>query len=271
MSFVRSTWHFPGAIEVIEYYTATHRPPGEKRAARCKPTPEQVAMANLRHREDMCRRKLRANFKGDDLYLTLTFRKDGRPADMEEAKAAFRKWTARLRRIYKNAGAELKWIRNIELGTRGAWHIHVVINRIDNAELAAAKAWEHGHVNIRHCYEEGEFRKLAAYLTKCPQTDNSLKESHYWTSRGLPVPDPDVKVIRYRAFAKPRPPKGWILEEGSFWEGVNEVTGLPCRKYAFLRIGGRKPARKKKPQRKKAAKGKKGRINELRGNAGADP
>ena len=257
MSFVRSTWHFPGAIEVVEYYTARYRPPGEKRSARTQPTPEQMVQANLRHREDMCRRKLRANFKADDLYITLTFRKDMRPKDMEEAKDIFRKWTAKLRRQWKKAEADLKWIRNIEVGTRGAWHIHVVINRIPEAELLAAKAWIHGYANIRHCYQEGEFRRLAAYLTKCPQTDASLKESHYWTSRGLPVPPPKTKVISYKQFTKPKPPKGWILEQDSFWEGMSEVTGMPCRKYAFLRIGGRPPEKKAKGRGSPGKKGKK--------------
>ena len=259
MSFIRSAWHFPGAIEVVEYYTARHKPPGEKRQARCRPTPEQMEKANLRHREDLCRRKLRANFGEDDLYITLTYKRDQRPKDMDEAKAYFRKWIGKLRRHWKKAGADLKWIRNIEVGVRGAWHIHVVINRIPDAELLAAKAWPYGFAKIMHCYEEGEFRKLAAYLTKCPQTDPGLKESHYWTSRGLPVPPPKTKVIQYKQFAKPRPPKGWVLEADSYWEGINEVTGLPCRKYAFLRLGGRKPAKKPKKAKGRGSPGKRGK------------
>ncbi|MBR3187272.1 MAG: hypothetical protein IKF59_04445 [Lachnospiraceae bacterium] len=256
MAFVRRTYRLPGAEEVVEYYTGRYGPPGQARVKKQRPTPEQMARQNQRHREDTCRRKMRCHFREGDYYVTFTYRVEERPADMDQAKKHWAAAVRKLRDAYRKKGYKLKWIRNIEVGTRGGWHIHAVINRIPDGDLLLTGSWPHGIVKIIHCYGAGGFRKLAAYLTKTPMTDKRLKESHYWTSRDLPVPEPEVKVIRYKEFRKPCPPKGWVLEKESFCEGVSEVTGYAYRRYCFIREGGRKPEEDAQLDRSRMAGGK---------------
>lgn len=253
MAFVRRSYRLPGVTEVVEYYTGRYGPPGQPRAPKANPTPEQMARQNQRHREDTCRRKLRCHFRRDDYYVTFTYRKADRPADMEQAKGHWAAAVRKLRAAYAKRGFRLKWIRNIEVGSKGAWHIHAVVNRIPDGDLLLRDCWPHGMVHFVHCYDAGGFRNLAAYITKTPQTDHRLRESHYWTSRGLPVPEPEEKVIRYREFVTPRPPKGWVLEEGSFHEGISEVTGYAYRRYCFVRVGGRSPEEEERLERSRKA------------------
>jgi hypothetical protein len=238
MAYKQKKYSFPNCIEIEQYHTALYRAPGMKRLKKSKATPEQMAKANQRNKQKLCRRKLRAHFRKNDCYITLTYEKDKRPADMEQAKEDFRNFIEKVRKQYKKKGAALKWIRNIEVGSRGAWHVHMVINRIDGTEVIINEAWENGKVVSQLLYEDGEFRDLAAYMTKGPTTDPRLKETSYSTSRNLPLPEPEVKIYRRWKTWKTdiKIPDGYYLDPDSFHEGENPVTGYPYRTYTLVRI-----------------------------------
>lgn len=236
MAYLRKTYRFANAIEVEEYHSARYGAPGQGRMPKQKPTPEQIQKKNQKKKEDTCRRKLRSHFSEHDMYVTLTYKKEERPPDMEAAKQDFGRLIRKLRKEYRDLGHDLKWIRNIEVGTRGAWHIHMVLNRIRDADIILQRLWTHGAVHIQLMNTDGEFRKLARYLTKTPATDPRLKEANYSTSRNLPVPDPEKKILAGKTWTqKPHIPEGWYLDKESFWEGVNPVTGFPSRHYSLLR------------------------------------
>lgn len=235
MPYKKKTYRFRNAIEIEMYHDGRYGAPGQGRQKRQKPTPEQVEKKNQRNKENKCRRKLREHFRENDYYVTLTYAKDARPPDMKTAKEDFRKAIRQIRRQY--TGKELKWIRNIEVGSHGAWHVHLVINRIPDLDVILQEAWKHGRIHYQLLHERGEFRELAAYMTKTPRTDSRLKEANYSTSRNLPVPDPEVKIIGSRTWKKkPAIPDGWYLDKDSFWEGINPVTGYPGRSYTLLRL-----------------------------------
>lgn len=180
---------------------------------------------------------MREHFRANDYYVTLTYARENRPAGMEEAKKDFAKVIKKLRREYVAVGKPLKWIRNIEVGTKGAWHVHLVINRIPDLDIILQDVWPHGRVHYQLLHERGGFRKLAEYITKTPKTDPHLKETSYSTSRNLPIPEPEVKIIGSKTWRKkPVIPKGWYLDRESFWEGVNPVTGYLSRSYTLLRL-----------------------------------
>ena len=176
-------------------------------------------------------------FGENDYYVTQTYAKENRPADMEQAKKDFEKFIDKLRREYKKRGYELRWIRNIECGTKGAWHIHAVFNRIPETDILIAKLWKHGRAHTIMMYEEGQFKELAAYLTKTPKTDSRLKEASYSTSRNMPLPEPEVKIYRrFRTWKEePREVEGFYLDRDSLHEGENPVTGYRYRVYTLLR------------------------------------
>ncbi len=235
MEYKKMTWFFRGAIEVEEYATGKFGAPGEKRKKREKPTPELMEKRNQHRKEKLARRRLRKYFRKNDYLVDLTYRRDARPGNIKQAKEQFRIFLRQVRREYRKRGQELRWLRNIEVGTKGAWHIHLCINRIPETDLILADAWKHGKVYFQLMYERGEFRELAAYITKTPKTDPRLKESSYSASRNMPLPPPDEKTYRrWKPWEKVKIPDGYYVDMDSFKEGTNPFTGRKYRIYTLL-------------------------------------
>lgn len=255
MSYTRSTMRFKNVWEVSEYHTARYGAPGQLRQEKKKPTPEIMEKRNQYNRERLARWRLRMYFGPNDYFVTLTFRAKERPPDMTAAKKIFRDFCLKVGKQYKKRGYEIRWIRNIEVGTRNAWHIHLVVNRVPDTDIIIREAWPYGKVINQLLYERGEFRELAAYITKTPKTDSSLRETNYSTSRNMPLPEPEKKVYKHwktwREFKKPedrdavdadyhvRIPKGFYLDKESYHEGINPFTGYKYRTYTLIRINRR--------------------------------
>lgn len=182
MAWTSKRYRFLNAIEVEEFHSAKYGAPGKERQKRKKLTPKQVEKQNQKNKEKLARRKLREHFNVNDYFTDLTYRKDARPPDMETAKDQFTKFLRGVQKEYRKRGEELKWMRNIEVGTKGAWHIHIIINRIPDTDIILAANWPHGKVYNELMYEKGEFRELAEYITKTPKTDPKLRESSYSAS-----------------------------------------------------------------------------------------
>ncbi len=237
MAYQRKVYEFPNAVEVEEYHSARFGAPGQERAEKAKPTPEQMEKVNQWKREKTCRHKLRTYFHEHDYFATLTYEKDKRPETMEQACRHFRAFISRVKRRFKKVGQELRWIRNIEVGTKNGWHIHMAINRIPGIDLILTECWQYGYVDIKLLRRFREFAKVAAYLTKTPKTDNRLREANYSSSRNMPVPEPKKKTYRHwRTWKEPRVKEGWYLDKESLVEGINPVTGYPFRHYTLLRM-----------------------------------
>ena len=237
MSYRENQYKFKNAIEVEQYHTARYGAPGQERQKKVKPTSEQMEKRNQYNKEKLARRKMRAHMDVNDYFTTLTFRKDVRPPDMVAAKVCFREFYQTVGKEYRKRGYELKWLRNIEVGTKGAWHIHVVLNRIPDTDLILRNAWKYGKVVSQLLNEKGEFARLAAYITKTEKTDPRLKETSYSTSRNLPVPKPVQKDREHwKTWKDIRIPKGFYLDQDSVREGVNPHTGYEYRCYTLLRV-----------------------------------
>lgn len=113
--------------EVKEYHDGRYGAKGLPREKKRKPTQEQMAIVNAMNKAETARHRLLEYFGKKDYFLTLTYRVDARPPDMDQAKKDFSKLMDKLRRRYKKEEIELRWIRNIERGTKGAWHVHLII------------------------------------------------------------------------------------------------------------------------------------------------
>lgn len=243
MGTIRKMYKFKNFIEVEEYHDGRYGAPGEKREKKKKPTSEQMEKVNQMNREKNTRRRLREYFREHDYFTTLTYRREERPPDMKKAKKDFKKFIRKIKEGYRKAGYELFWIRNIENGTKGAWHVHLVINRIEGTDILLSKAWPYGKVISQLMYEKGGFADLAAYMTKTEKTGNSeeqekggkrIKEASYSASRNMPIPKPKTKKLR-RWPKEPYEKKGWILEKETCYEGLNPVTGYPYRHYTLVK------------------------------------
>ena len=242
----RVTYEFDNVIEREEYLDGRYGAPGEKRAEKKKPTPEQVAQVNQWNKERKARHRLLKYFKKNDYFITLTYPKEARPPNMEEAKKDFRRFYQYVKKEYTKRNEELRWIRNIECTPTGNWHIHVVLNRIMDTDIITSKAWKPGKVkNVQLLYEKGEFKKLAQYVTKDEKTqakyveegvlDHKISEADYSTSRNMPLPEPKVDHLE-RWPKEPKAKKGWYIEKGSCYEGTNKATGFPYRRYTMIRL-----------------------------------
>ncbi len=245
----RKTYTFRrgGIIEVEEFHDGRYGAPGERRDEKRKPTKDRMQAVNAYNKQKRCRQRLLEYFDEGDCFATLTYQVSRRPEDMQHALADFQKMMRKVRREYAKRGKELRWIRNIERGTKGAWHVHLAVNEIGETASILQRAWENGAVYVStirlndKIYDE-DFSKLAAYLTKDENTKRSrdgkeerprVAESSYGSSRNMPLPEPKVdKLKRWRE--EPKPKKGYYIAH--VHEGVNPVTGHRYRRYTMIRL-----------------------------------
>lgn len=190
-------------------------------------------------------------FNTGDCFATWTYEVSKRPQDMAEALKHFQKAIRAVRREYRKRGYKLFWIRNIERGTKGAWHIHLVVNEIGDTASILKKAWEHGMtacitVNQSDKMYDEDFTKLAQYMTKDEHTaykkaDGTpgkprIRETSYSHSRNMPLPEPEVdKLVRWKK--EPKPKKGYYIAR--IYEGINPKTGYKYRRYTQIRLNRR--------------------------------
>lgn len=237
-------------LDIEEYHDGKYGDPGGKRLKRRKATPEDMIRVNKWNKEKRCRQRLLCYFKPGDLFITWTYRVDARPPDMAEALKDFQKARRYVSREYKKRGYRVFWIRNIERGTRGAWHIHLIINEIGDAASIIQKAWDKGGVWIETLkqskYYDEDFSKIAAYITKDEHSvetkaDGTLgkpriREASYNTSRNMPLPEPHVdKLVRWKKEVKQK--KGYYIAR--IWEGINPKTGYKYRRVTQIRLNRR--------------------------------
>lgn len=246
----RKTYRLRGGdiIDVEEFHDGNYGAPGRIRAGKKKPTREQIRKVNAMNKARRCRLRLLEYFTPGDLFGTWTYEVGNRPPDMKQAQKDFQKAIRKVREQFKKRGYELFWIRNIEQGTKGAWHIHFVINEIGDTASIVAKAWEHGGtyisvIRLNSKLYDPDFTKLAAYMTKDGHSTEvkkdgtpgkpRLKDASYSTSRNMPLPEPDEDQLK-RWKKEPAPKKGYYMVR--VHEGVNPVTGYLYRRYTMARL-----------------------------------
>lgn len=87
-------------------------------------------------------------------------------------------------------------------GERGAAHIHIVVNGINNISHIIRDLWEKGWISIKPLDKSGQYRKLAGYFIKYSdktmKTEQGFINKRYCSSRNLHIPEPEKRVIRGR-------------------------------------------------------------------------
>lgn len=237
-------------IDVHEYHDGNYGAKGESRQKRRKPTKEEIIKINQLNKARRCRLRLLMYFNPGDVFATWTYDLRKRPPNMSTALKQFQKAMRHVRKEYKKRNRELYWIRNIERGTKGAWHIHLVVNEIGDTASILEKAWEHGgtwHTQIKKDSKiyDVDFTKLANYITKSENTEvlkkdgqpgkSRIKEANYNTSRNMPLPEPKKKPLKHWQ-KEVRVKKGYYIAR--IHEGVDPV-GFSYRRYTMIRLGSR--------------------------------
>lgn len=253
MAFYYEKYRIGYWIEHEYKYAGNFGKKGEKRQKKEKPTPEQMQLYNRINKAKRIRRTIGLNFGPSDYWVTLTYKK-GERKDMAGVKHDVKNFKDRLRRPYKKAGVELKWMQVIEIGKRGGIHIHMVLNRIEGTDLLVAKNWGHGHPYFKQLYEEGQYEQLSHYMAKLPPEQEGDKKREeclqeltdanysFSTSRNLVRPEPDERKVYTRRTMEhaikqgPKPTPGYYIDKDSIRIGVNKITGWSYMYYTELPI-----------------------------------
>lgn len=243
--FEEKVYVFPNSREVERIRTGKPPDKGKKREKKKKATPEQIKRQNEYNRQKKSRRTIKANFKENDLWETLTYKR-GHVVTIEQAKADKEKFLRYVRKEYAKRGEVLKWVGCYERGRRGAIHFHFIINRIPDADLIIKEAWKRvkgsGRIDSQLLYEDGDFKNLASYIVKAEAYDddgNLIKASCFSHSRNLVIPEPEVRrTTRKKILEEPVPTPGYYIDKDSICQGINPITGREYLHYIEIRIRG---------------------------------
>lgn len=244
MGYYKTTIIAGKTIEIIKSYTK--RIGTKVRGSKVKATAEDMARINQANAERTLRLKINANFGADDLFITLTYRKDERPT-AKQAKKNIEKFLRGLRAAFKKVGEELKYINVTEYKNK-AIHHHLVLNHIDgkNVLKMVRELWEFGRPAAKPLDDSGQYKDLAAYLIK--ETSATYKDNagghkqRYSCSRNLVMPKPKTERVKRakRWVENPVPVKGYYIDKSTIYNGIDPFTGKKYQKYTMICLPNRK-------------------------------
>lgn len=240
--YTRTTYDCGWVMQVELRYPGNYGAPGRKRKSKKERTPEQIERQNETNRVRKLQRLIIANFQpGESWHLTLNYKPGERPDTPKQAKKLLNKFIANMRRAYKAAGKEFKWIAVTERGKKGQLlHHHLIIEEVEGVQKLIKKYWKYGNSHWSDIYEDGAMEQLASYMVKkeakYPDEDEPAGTG-YTHSRNLKIPKAKRQTMRRRTWPEqPKIPKGWELIKDSLIDGINPVTEYPYRHYSLRKI-----------------------------------
>lgn len=185
-----------GSFVDVDVYPVQKR--AKRRGAKCKPTTAAQEECNRYNANRRIIRLIHANFCEDDFALHCTYADD--PTDADAIMADLRRFLRALRRYYKKADAELRYIAVAKRGEKGRGHLHMVLSGAPGIERDRIEAlWAHGRCNCdRLQFTATGCADLAAYIVR---PDEELIGSKRWScSRNLyrPQPEEDNRRLKKR-------------------------------------------------------------------------
>ena len=188
--FIRKrVWRCGGYAEVELY--PVFQPPGRRRE-KCRPTRECQAKLNERDSEKRMGRILLDNFGESDLEVDLTCAGE---ESAEGAVKAMTKYLRKLRKMYREAGEELRYLYIWEQGKKSSRvHIHLILNAGPLGRDRLEELWNRGHANSRRLrLDETGLAGLTEYLTKKSRAGKRAPGQRRWScSKNLRRPEPEV-------------------------------------------------------------------------------
>ncbi len=207
--YIKETCIIRGIKEIDKFYPMRAYPKGEKRGIRKRVTSEAQKKVNERRSRKDKERIIKANFERGDLWLTFTYTKEKKPADMDQAKLDRKNLLDKMRKKFRKEGIEFKYICVTEIGERGGVHHHMILKKADSA--IAAECWLKGGVHIKHIYSDN-LSELAEYMSGGDDKHGVVEN---WSrSRNLIVPEVIREHIHARSFSNyPKPEKGYYIDD----------------------------------------------------------
>lgn len=223
MAYREWIYKSPWGIEHVIQYKGAYGGKNEGRADREKVTKDQIRRQNQKNKENRVRRTIQLNFRPGDWWITLKYPR-GTRKPIEDVMGDFRGFVKTMRKRYKRAGQDLKYIYRVEIGSRGGIHMHVVMNRLNDpkGDLILSDAWTRargmtpiedmledglcpadGLAHLDHVRAVGNGKELAEYLVKEQPVEledgtrlsrDEMKQTQkYGSSRNLLRPVAEVK------------------------------------------------------------------------------
>lgn len=251
MSYVQMKVYMKNNIEVYKYYSGKlgkkiYNAPAQGR------TPINQLKYQDQKASRICGWKIAENFDKNDLWVTLNY--PARQAiESQKAKADISLLLVNLRRAYKKAGMELKYIYTAGRTKRGMVHFHMVINRFDTAIIA--ELWRkisNGGTHFQHLYtnEYGyvDYKKIADYLIKNSQETyyrkDRIHKKRFCASLNLAMPVVEKRIVNAKTWKEnPSSIKGYLLDKNSIYNGYGwsdngtHWEGCRIQRYNLIHLG----------------------------------
>ena len=238
MAYVKCSVKMKHCIEVYKYFNGRIG----KKILNIK-TGGKTPISQLKYQDKKAERivrwKLNENFVKGDMLITLTYPKI---VSRYTAKDNMKLFLMNLRRFYKRAGIELKYIYTAGVTSRGTIHFHMVLNAFDSAKIA--ELWNRitgGTANIKYLYGK-TFKRLAAYLIKnSRETFYSINKVHakrFCASLNLKMPAIIKQIVGASIWREEvKALKGYSLDKNSIYNGYgwsdNGGSFLSCRVQSY--------------------------------------
>lgn len=143
---------------------------GGSRRGKFRESSEVQKKLNDRKAREKLTWKIHANFTRDDYAVTLTYSDDCLPESEERFEKDVRNYIAKVKRIYKKANVELKYIVIKAYDDNGRHHLHLILSGGVERE-AVENAWEYGRRNSRRLqFNACGVVDLSAYLSSQRRT-----------------------------------------------------------------------------------------------------
>lgn len=247
MPYIKERCVIGDVIEIEKYYSWRYGVKGIPRNENIKSTTEVQRKINERMARKKKRRIINANFTVGDIYLTFTYKKENRPANIEDAFRNIKRFIDTLRRILKKQGEQLKYVGVTEIGQKGAVHHHLLIKKFDtnilftkrknNKTQKEKSIWVFGKVMITPIYTK-DLTDLANYFNKESRGNvaNNGSRKKWTQSRNLIIPQSEKRIIKAKYWTEyPKAEKGYTIIEDSIYSGICDWNGYPYQSYRMVK------------------------------------
>ena len=246
--YIRKIIEAGNTLEVINYISGRigARGNGRGEGEQEGESEEKVQRWKWKRAEDKCRWLINQNFGPGDLWMRFGYPRGTRktPAEIRDD---VKKFLEKLRRMYRRAGKELKYLYTVGIGSRGGIHFHAVFSAFDSEkieelwqDIAGTEQVPYPSVNTRHLDRRGHYPSIAAYIIKNARqtfgTDRQIFGKRYCASRNLQPPK-IRKVIVHAGhwLKKPKPKKGYYILQDSVRQDIGQ-NGFPYQSYTMVRL-----------------------------------
>lgn len=263
--YIKKTWRAGRTVEVkkTQSFRYGKRVP---RGNNLRQTSDAQSAVNRRNAVAELRRLLNANFSPGDWHCVFTY-PQATPPNKEQARQDLDRFLRKLRKVYRDRGAELKYVAVTEY-RHSRIHHHIVLPDLPGGMKPVKATWkqlvaetyytpeerERGEpLHLRFPWSEldgsGQYGALAEYLIK--ETDDTRRKPdgrvgrRYRASRNLHHPQPVVEEVSAKEWRREPPKrKGFYIDKNGSWEGVSEENGLCIQETIYVALQPRKGVRK---------------------------